>query len=194
MNLELLKKKIPYMWRVQSFIPSGGMCVAYIDSRDVQDLLDEAVGPNNWQDDYKIIDGNLYCSLGIKVETSPGAFEWVHKTDCGTESATEKEKGQASDAFKRAAVKWGVGRFLYNLKIQLVKKTEKNGKSYAIDDTGKVLYTPSDLSDYINNRKNNKVDTAPTPEPVSDTKNQETTKPSIPQGMTRIGQVTGDDW
>lgn len=149
MNLQDLKKNIPYQWRVQSFTPKQAVCVAYIDSRDVQDLLDEVVSPENWQCDYKEIKGNMFCGIGILV-----GDRWIWKWDCGTESNTEKEKGEASDSFKRAAVKWGIGRFLYELEIQRIGFSVMNDKKYPTDDAGKILWSGEDLTKFINNKKN----------------------------------------
>tara|TARA_R110000824_G_scaffold25009_2_gene87526 strand:- start:84 stop:728 length:645 start_codon:yes stop_codon:yes gene_type:complete len=138
MKLEDLKKELPFKWRVQSTTKFGCTCVAYIDARDVQDLLDDVVGAANWQVKYEEHKGNLFASIGILTSTtipvSSGNIQkevWVWKSDCGTESQVEKQKGEASDAFKRAAVMWGVGRFLYSLKIIKIKEViEKNGKFY----------------------------------------------------------------
>ena len=80
----------------------------YKNARVDMAMLDELFGPEHWQRDHKEIKGNLYCGVGI--QTSDG---WVWKWDCGTESNTEKEKGEASDSFKRACVNWGIGRELY---------------------------------------------------------------------------------
>jgi hypothetical protein len=77
------------------------------------DLLDEVCGPENWQRVYQDIGGELFCGVGINVDG-----QWVWKWDRGSESNIEKEKGESSDAFKRAAVNWGVGRFLYSIKAQ----------------------------------------------------------------------------
>lgn len=90
---------------------AGGMQLAYIDARQVMDRLDEVVTPEAWQSDFKEIKGNVYAGIGIKVDG-----EWIWKWDVGTESNQEEEKGEASDSFKRAAVKWGIGRFLYSIK------------------------------------------------------------------------------
>ena len=131
MNLENLKKEIPFKWRVQSANQYGASCVAYIDSRQVQDLLDEVVGSENWQCKFEEHKGNLFCSIGIYSSVSTeegGGLCWVWKSDCGTESQVEKQKGEASDAFKRAAVMWGIGRFLYSKKIIKLPVKEKNGK------------------------------------------------------------------
>ena len=125
MDLNDLKKEIPYKWRVQSANQWGASCVAYIDARDVQDLLDEVCEPENWQCRYEEHKGNLFCGIGI---CSYKEGEWVWKWDCGTESNVEKQKGEASDAFKRAAVMWGIGRFLYSKEIIKLPVKEKNGK------------------------------------------------------------------
>ena len=102
------------MWMVLMKSKKGtGLVANYIDARDVMDRLDEVVGFNMWRRGHKEVNGTVGCGIGIYFE-SPG---WVWKWDCGSESNMEKEKGEASDAFKRAGVKWGIGRFLYFLKI-----------------------------------------------------------------------------
>ena len=73
-------------------------------------LLDEVVGATNWKREHELINGNLFCTVSIWDDEKK---EWVSKQDVGVESNTEKEKGQASDAFKRACVNWGIGRELY---------------------------------------------------------------------------------
>ncbi len=146
-DLSKLKEKIPFQWRVQSFQTNSAMCVAYIDSRDVQEILDKVCLPENWQCDYKEIKGNLFCGIGIKH-----LDQWIWKWDCGTESNTEKEKGEASDSFKRAAVKWGIGRFLYDLDIQRIKWVEKNSKKYPADNNGNPIYDGKELTRFINER------------------------------------------
>ena len=82
----------------------------YKDARVDQKLLDEVIGPMDWKNEYSIIDGNLYCTVSIWDKDKK---EWISKQNVGTESNTEKEKGQASDAFKRACFNWGIGRELY---------------------------------------------------------------------------------
>ena len=68
MELKDLKKVLPYKWRVHSANQWGATCVAYIDARDVQDLLDEVVGAENWQCRYSEHKGNLFCEIGIKCQ------------------------------------------------------------------------------------------------------------------------------
>ncbi len=87
-----------------------GLALAYIDARDVMDRLDEVVG--EWQDSYEEIAGRLVCKLTINGIT---------RTDGAGDTAIEGEKGGLSDAFKRAAVKWGIGRYLYRLPAQWVE-------------------------------------------------------------------------
>jgi hypothetical protein len=147
MNLEDLKKEIPFKWRVQSANQWGASCVAYIDSRQVQDLLDEVVGAENWQCKFEEHKNNMFCSIGIM---NVAADHWVWKSDCGTESQVEKQKGEASDAFKRAAVMWGIGRFLYSKKIIKLPVKEKNGKFLPYSEkTGRFVYG-DDISVWCN--------------------------------------------
>lgn len=73
-------------------------------------LLDEVVGATNWKREHQLINGNLFCTVSLWDGEKQ---EWVSKQDVGVESYTEKEKGQASDAFKRACFNWGIGRELY---------------------------------------------------------------------------------
>ena len=150
MNLSELKKEMPYKWRVQSFskFKAQGQCVAYIDARDAQNRLDEVCGQEGWQALYYAVDNKLFCKVGIKI-----GDDWVWKSDTGSESNIEKEKGHSSDAFKRACVMWGIGRFLYDLDIQYVPSNEKktnNNYPHVIDEDGKRVW---DLTKYINNRK-----------------------------------------
>ena len=79
----------------------------------------------NWQCKYNEHKGNLFCSIGVWDDSNE---RWVWKEDCGTESQTEKEKGEASDAFKRAGFRWGIGIELYNSpRIYLNVATDKVG-------------------------------------------------------------------
>lgn len=99
--------------RVATVSDKGCSLLLYKDARVDQNILDETVGQDMWQRHHEVIDGNLYCNVGIRFERKDGFGEWVWKQDVGTESYTEKEKGQASDSFKRACFNWGIGRELY---------------------------------------------------------------------------------
>lgn len=94
--------------RVNQINEKGLTLLLYKDARCDMNILDETVGPNNWQ--RKHTRDNANCIVSIYDEEKK---EWIEKEDTGTESNTEKEKGLASDSFKRACVNWGIGRELY---------------------------------------------------------------------------------
>ena len=139
-----LKAIIPFKWRVQSFskYKPQATCVAYIDSRDVQDILDASCV---WSDRYYSEGGLLFCEITIYADGRE-----YKRTDTGSESNVDKQKGHSSDAFKRAAVKFGVGRFLYSQKIQYVTadaiKTNNNFPN-VVDSRGNKVW---DLTNHIN--------------------------------------------
>ena len=108
--------------RVQSVKPNGLVLLLYKDARVDMNILDETVGSSNWQREHYECKGNLFCRVGIRcdhvkyIEANGDtgiAPDWVWKSDCGTESNTEAQKGEASDSFKRACFNWGIGRELY---------------------------------------------------------------------------------
>lgn len=140
-----------YKFRLQSAKYGKATIVAYIDSRQLQDRLDKVVGAENWQVKYEERKGNLFAGIGIKING-----EWVWKFDCGTESNIEKEKGEASDSFKRAGVMWGVGRFLYSLDTITLKTAKHKEKEYPADNDGKILWTAEDLNAYCKSLMNSK--------------------------------------
>lgn len=99
--------------RVQQVTEKGCSLLLYKDARCDMRMLDEAVGNENWDCEYQSINGNLFCTVGIRCELPNGETSWVYKQDVGTKSNMEPDKGEASDAFKRACFKWGIGRELY---------------------------------------------------------------------------------
>ncbi|MGN0744360.1 MAG: hypothetical protein ACI4MZ_03710 [Christensenellales bacterium] len=112
--------------RVGTCNERGFTLLLYKDARCDQNILDETVGPMNWQRDHKEVKGNLYSGVSIWDEKKQ---QWVTKWDCGVESNTEKEKGEASDSFKRACFNWGIGRELYTAPFIYIKgNVEKNSK------------------------------------------------------------------
>lgn len=145
--LPKLQKKMPYKWRVQSFSKNKpqATCVAYIDARDVMDRLDECC-TFGWERLHSEFKGHLYCGISIVMPDGNKLTRW----DCGVESNTDAEKGEASDSFKRAAVNWGIGRFLYDMGMQYVQANEaKSGNNYpyCVDAGGKKIF---DLTKHIN--------------------------------------------
>lgn len=123
--------------RISSISEKGLSLLLYKTARTDANLLDETVGAENWQNDFKVVDGVLYGGISIRDETND---DWIEKWDAGTESNTEAEKGRASDAFKRAGFKWGIGRELYTAPFIFIAKENcniqqgKNGK-FACYDT-----------------------------------------------------------
>lgn len=100
-------------WRIGRKAKDGKSAVllAYIDARDVMERLDRACGFENWQCRYNLADSSvLICELGIRVNG-----EWLWRANGAGDTQVEAEKGKCSDAFKRAAVVWGIGRYLYGL-------------------------------------------------------------------------------
>ena len=104
---------------------TGLNLLLYKTARTDAALLDETYGPDKWQNDFKMLDGKLYGGIGIKF-----GDEWIWRWDCGTESNMEAEKGQASDAFKRAGFKWGLGAELYTAPRITVPASKCNIKEY----------------------------------------------------------------
>jgi hypothetical protein len=118
-------------WRVGSTNAekTKGLALAYIDARDVMDRLDTVLGPENWQCKYSHANGKTVCDIGIKC-----GEEWIWKADGAGDSDIEAEKGALSDAFKRAAVRWGIGRYLYGFGNTWVE-LEQRGKSSVIKES-----------------------------------------------------------
>lgn len=114
--------------RVQSVKQNGLVLLLYKNARVDMNILDETLGSENWQREHYECKGNLFCRVGIFVNGS-----WVWKSDCGTESNTEAQKGEASDSFKRACFNWGIGRELYTAPFIWVPASKcniTNGKCY----------------------------------------------------------------
>ena len=116
--------------RVSTINERGLSLLLYKDARVDQKILDETFTPFGWKRTHQIIDGNLYCTVEI---WDAGKCQWIAKQDVGTTSYSEKEKGQASDSFKRACFNWGLGRELYTApfiwipaeKVSIQKKDNK---------------------------------------------------------------------
>lgn len=102
--------------------------LAYIDARDVMERLDAVAQPQWWQCTYTTLGDKTVCNIGLKL-----GGEWVWKADGAGDTDMEAVKGGFSDAFKRAAVRWGIGRYLYDVKAGWVE-VEPRGKSYAIKE------------------------------------------------------------
>lgn len=97
--------------RIQQITNKGAVLLLYKTARVDMRILDEVYGAMNWQRHHEVINNNLFCTISVWDSEKS---QWVSKQDVGTESNAEAEKGQASDAFKRAGFAWGIGRELYD--------------------------------------------------------------------------------
>jgi hypothetical protein len=162
-----LSLPIPFHWRVQREARGNGICMAYLDSRDVQDRLDEVVGIGNWQSKLSSLNGAVLCELSIKF-----GDQWITKSDVGDIKKDQLErqldnaekdhkwkvinqfgdsvKAEVSSAFKRSAVHFGIGRFTYSMQEQWVKIQD----NYIYDGNNKICYKADHkkLTELINNR------------------------------------------
>jgi hypothetical protein len=132
-NLEELAKPFPiedieFRCGTSSEQKQSALALAYLTSRSIMDRLDQVVGPMNWKDEYKPgVSGGLLCGISI-WDNEKG--EWVTKWDGAENTQFEAVKGGLSDALKRTAVKWGIGRYLYRLPAIWVDATVKGKKAY----------------------------------------------------------------
>ena len=126
--------------RISMVNEKGLSLLLYKDARVDQKILDETFGIFGWKRSHQCIDGNLYCTVEIRDEKTG---EWIAKQDVGAMSYSEKEKGQASDSFKRACFNWGIGRELYTApfiwipagKVEIQsKETQNREKKYYCND------------------------------------------------------------
>lgn len=117
--------------RVGTVGAKGATLLLYKDARVDMNILDETHGSEYWQRDHREIKGNMYAGIGVWNDK---INQWVWKWDCGTESMTEKEKGEASDSFKRACVNQGIGRELYTSPFIFVscETEQKDGRKYTL--------------------------------------------------------------
>ena len=151
-------------WRIQvtNNEKTSGLAVAYLDSRTIAKRLDEVVGQMRWKDEYKPWitaknNASQICTISIYDDSLK---EWISKSDGAELSNYSPIKGGLSDAFKRAAVKWGIGRYLYEITPVWVNVYMRGDKIYIQDDE-----MPKLQQRYITFLKN--LNTGNTPEPLS---------------------------
>ena len=130
--------------RVQSVKDNGLVLLLYKDARVDMNILDETVGTENWQREHYECKGNLFCRVGIREGI---VSDWVWKSDCGVESNTEAQKGEASDSFKRACFNWGIGRELYTAPFIWIPADKCNIKSN--NKGGYACYDNFEVSDIV---------------------------------------------
>lgn len=114
----------------------SALLLCFKDARIDMQILDDTVGQENWQKRFYDVKGNLYCSVGIRIND-----EWIWKDDCGMEGNMDAAKSEASDAFKRACFNWGIGRELYTVpKIKI-----KCPDNYYFNEKFAMTFTVSEI-------------------------------------------------
>ena len=189
MNQIITKLREPFAfseieWKIQvtSADKARGMAVAYIDSRAIQKRLDEVVGSFNWKTEYQPWqDKAQICRLFIFFTERD---EWVAKCDGAENTDIEPIKGGLSDAFKRAASQWGIGRYLYDIDGVWVE-VESKGKSSAIKQEQfkklEAAYNQAVARIFGAQAVKNGVQAPIKPEPPQETQNPPATRPQPPQ-------------
>jgi hypothetical protein len=110
--------------------PIRGQPLCYIDARTVMDRLDNVCGFDNWQNSYTPGMGtSIVCNIGIRI-----AGEWIWKADGAGVTDMEADKGALSDAFKRSAVRWGIGRYLYDIKAPWITLGKRGNSTFIPDE------------------------------------------------------------
>lgn len=141
--------------RVQQVKSNGCVLLLYKDARCDMRILDEVFGVLGWEREHQVIDGNLYCTVRVWDESHN---RWVSKQDVGTESMTEKQKGQASDSFKRACFNLGIGRELYSAPFIWINlspdEVKQDGNRYKLNFN--VEFHVKEIA-YSENREINKL-------------------------------------
>lgn len=138
--------------KVKKVLDGKALLLLYKTARVDMSILDEVFGKFNWCNEYKEIKGNMYCGVGVR-ESADQDFIW--KWDCGIESREDEEgnqkKGEASDAFKRACFKVGIGRELYTAPVIYIRaETVVDGKKHKLKD-GFAKYSVKEIQYNDNN-------------------------------------------
>jgi hypothetical protein len=124
-------------WRIGSTNAdkTKGMALAYMDARAVMDRFDAVCGPDGWQCNYTMSGAIAICNIGVLMPSG----NWIWKADGAGATDVEGEKGMLSDALKRAAVRWGVGRYLYEMDSPWVAIVQRGKSSFLADGVRKEL-------------------------------------------------------
>lgn len=182
--------------RVQQVTEKGAQLLLYKDSRCDKRILDETFGIFGWKDKYEEIKGNLFCTISIWDDEKK---QWIDKCDCGTETFSEKEKGEASDAFKRAGFNVGIGRELYTRIFYFASvPTKKNDKGKFELANKYEKFTVAEISTNEKTEKIEKIKIADSKGnivfsygyPKTSVKKEETKKVDKPVEMIEEGQIT----
>jgi hypothetical protein len=144
-GLSAVFKQDELEWRLQQAQTGNngiwGRALVYVTNRAIMDRLDKVVGPENWKNEFRPApngEGALLCGIGILVAGDADTpSEWITKWDGAENTATEPVKGGLSASMKRAAVQWGIGRYLYYIENDYIQVTDDGrfyGKTKEKDD------------------------------------------------------------
>ena len=151
-----LSKPLPFKWKLQSYTKKKdkALCVAYIDSRTVTKRLNE-VAVYGWHREHFSIGVDTYCRLGLVMPDN--TIQW--RSDVGeSDNATEKAKTSSSDSYKRAAINFGLGLFLYDMDIITLPVVQEGTFYNIVKPDGSKVY---DLTTYINEEYKKKPTATP---------------------------------
>lgn len=184
--------------RVATVKENGCTLLLYKDARVDQNILDETVGCLNWQRSHQLLGDRLYCTVSIWDDEKK---QWISKQDVGTESYTEKEKGQASDSFKRACFNLGIGRELYTAPFiwiphQYANIKNINGKltTYERFEVSEIGYDDEgNINQLIIVNKNNQVVFSMNDEIKKEVENKPISKAKITVINNAVGDVITEE-
>ena len=132
--------------RVATVTAKGVSLLLYKDARCDMRILDEVFGIDGWEREHQVVNGNLYCTVRVWSEKRN---QWISKQDVGTESNTEKQKGEASDSFKRACFNWGIGRELYTAPFIWINALPKEDLAKVRMSVREIQYNGNEISKLV---------------------------------------------
>lgn len=132
-------------WRIGNAKVENGRvtwasALVYLNARAIMDRLDEVCGPENWRNEFESWDGGVVCGIAINVTGQPTQPQWVVKYDGSEKTDIEAFKGGLTGAFKRAAVQWGIGRYLYSVKGMTAKIHDRGKLRGEAKDSGRRVF------------------------------------------------------
>lgn len=179
-------------WRVSAtnHEKTNGLAVPYVTNRAIQTRLDDTVGIDGWHNDFVPWKGEKAQLCGISIYL-PELKDWLTKWDGSDDTDIECVKGGLSDSMKRAAVEWGIGRYLYGMTPPLWVGIEQRGKGYVIRDAerSKLDAAHERWVQTFQQRKADRTGTPQSPQPVQGQVQPPQGQAQAPQGQNPQGQA-----
>ncbi len=181
-------------WRVSAtnHEKTNGLAVPYVTNRAIQTRLDDTVGIDGWHNDFVPWKGDKAQLCGISIYL-PELKDWLTKWDGSDDTDIECVKGGLSDSMKRAAVEWGIGRYLYGMTPPLWVGIEQRGKGYVIRDAerSKLDAAHERWVQTFQQRKADRTGTTQSPQPAQGQVQPPQWQAQAPQGQSPQGQAPG---